>query len=188
LINCTISGNTGHGVECRYGSVTLTNCILSENARAGVSGVGLGTPRLTNCTISGNAYYGVICSDGVPCMEFGGATLTNCILWGDTPQEVLVQPGCEDPWHGEPEMTYCDVQGGYAGTGNIDADPRFVDPAAGDYHLGAGSPCIDAGNNAAVPAGVLTDLDGHPRFVDDPNTPDTGSGTPPIVDLGAYEF
>ena len=26
------------------------------------------------------------------------------------------------------------------------------------------------------------------RFFDDPNTPDTGSGWPPIVDMGAYEF
>ncbi len=34
----------------------------------------------------------------------------------------------------------------------------------------------------------MTDLDGNPRFVDDPNTDDTGFGDPPIVDMGAYEF
>jgi hypothetical protein len=51
-----------------------------------------------------------------------------------------------------------------------------------------GSPCIDAASNAEVPADVTTDLDGRPRFVDDPNTPDTGQGTPPIVDMGPYEF
>jgi len=39
-----------------------------------------------------------------------------------------------------------------------------------------------------VPGDVTTDLDGNARFVDDPYTPDTGSGTPPIVDMGAYEF
>ncbi len=32
------------------------------------------------------------------------------------------------------------------------------------------------------------DLDGNQRFVDDPNTDDTGFGDPPIVDMGAYEF
>jgi hypothetical protein len=32
------------------------------------------------------------------------------------------------------------------------------------------------------------DLDGNPRFVDDPDTDDTGHGTPPIVDMGAYEY
>ena len=48
--------------------------------------------------------------------------------------------------------------------------------------------CIDAGNNAAISSNVLTDLDGNSRFVDDPATPDTGVGTPPIVDLGCYEY
>ncbi|MDY7109555.1 MAG: choice-of-anchor Q domain-containing protein [Planctomycetota bacterium] len=58
----------------------------------------------------------------------------------------------------------------------------------GDYRLAPGSPCIDAGDNMAVPEGVDTDLDGNPRFVDDPATEDTGNGEPPIVDMGAYEF
>jgi parallel beta-helix repeat protein len=56
-----------------------------------------------------------------------------------------------------------------------------------DYHLLPNSPCIDAGDNTAVPAGVTTDLDGNPRFVDQPEIPDTGSGTAPIVDMGAFE-
>ncbi len=56
-----------------------------------------------------------------------------------------------------------------------------------DYHLLPASPCIDAGDNTAVPAGVTTDLDGNPRFVDQPEVPDTGNGTAPIVDMGAYE-
>jgi len=46
---------------------------------------------------------------------------------------------------------------------------------------------VDAGDNTAVPAGITTDLAGQPRFVDDPKVPDTGRGTPPIVDMGAYE-
>jgi hypothetical protein len=98
-----------------------------------------------------------------------------------------------------PVVSYSDIEGGLTGTGNIDADPAFVDPDGADndpntwedndYRLGAGSPCIDAGDNTASRAGVTTDLDGNPRFVDDPNTdPDTGNGTPPIVDMGAYEY
>jgi hypothetical protein len=53
-----------------------------------------------------------------------------------------------------------------------------------------GSPCIDAGDSLAVPAGVTTDLDGAARFADDASTPDTGNsdGVNPIVDIGAYEF
>jgi hypothetical protein len=59
--------------------------------------------------------------------------------------------------------TYCDVHGGWAGQGNLDADPLFADANSGDYHLKsqAGrwdanegrwtrdevtSPCIDAGD------------------------------------------
>jgi len=67
---------------------------------------------------------------------------------------------------------YSDVQLGYAGTGNIDANPMFADD---DGRLLAGSPCIDAGNDAAVPSGVTTDLDGNPRI----------QGT--CVDMGAFE-
>ena len=51
-------------------------------------------------------------------------------------------------------------------------------------HLLAGSLCIDAGDNNAVPDSVTTDLDGNPRFFDDPLTPDSGVGSPPIVTGG----
>ncbi len=44
-----------------------------------------------------------------------------------------------------------------------------------------------------MPKGTTTDLDGNPRFVDDPDTPDCPQapgtcGDPPVVDMGAYEF
>jgi hypothetical protein len=63
----------------------------------------------------------------------------------------------------------------------------FVDQANGDFHLRQGSPCIDAGDNSAysLPA---TDFEGDDRRIDDPTVPDTGYGTPPIVDMGADEF
>ena len=80
------------------------------------------------------------------------------------------------------------MQGAWPGAGNINADPLFRNPLTADYHLAPRSPCIDAADNTAVPAGFTTDLDGRPRFVDDPATPDTGNGDPPIVDMGAYEF
>ncbi|MCB8987848.1 MAG: DUF11 domain-containing protein [Ardenticatenaceae bacterium] len=76
---------------------------------------------------------------------------------------------------------------GEDGGGNLDADPRFVAPTAGDLHLGPDSPAIDAGDNTAVPVGIVTDLDGRSRFIDVPFVPDSGSGTPPLVDMGAYE-
>jgi fibro-slime domain-containing protein len=61
---------------------------------------------------------------------------------------------------------------------------------SGDYHLQPTSPCIDAGDNDAVPNNVKIDLDGVPRFIDDPDTVDTGvpTGDAPYVDMGAYEY
>ena len=62
--------------------------------------------------------------------------------------------------------------------GNIDDDPLFVDPAAGDYHLQAGSPCIDAGtSDVPDPPGLpATDFEGDDRVI----------GAAP--DMGADEF
>ncbi|MEZ6317713.1 MAG: GC-type dockerin domain-anchored protein [Phycisphaerales bacterium] len=89
--------------------------------------------------------------------------------------------------------------GSIAGTGSGD-DPMFADAAGADYALLAGSPAIDAGDNAYVPADVADadedgdlleplplDLAGASRFQDDPAVADTGAGTSPIVDLGPYE-
>jgi hypothetical protein len=45
---------------------------------------------------------------------------------------------------------------------------------------------LDGDGDTAEPLPV--DLAGKVRFADDPATPDTGSGAPPIVDMGAYEF
>ena len=65
----------------------------------------------------------------------------------------------------------------------------------------AASPCIDSGANNARPADSLDldddgdadepipfDLDWNPRFVDDPDSENTGCGAPVILDMGAYEF
>ena len=59
--------------------------------------------------------------------------------------------------------------------------------AAGNYGLEPGSPPIDAEDNSAIPIELSTDPDSNP-LIDDPNTVDSGRGTPPIVDMGAYEL
>lgn len=60
-------------------------------------------------------------------------------------------------------------------TGSISADPLFVDYTTEDYHLSAGSPCIDTGANDAHSAPSV-DLDGVARPV--------GA----VIDMGAYEY
>ena len=72
---------------------------------------------------------------------------------------------------GSPSVTYSNVQGGFPGVGNIDADPLFVSDT--DLHLQSGSPCKDTGTATGAPS---DDLDGQPR--------PSCSG----YDMGAYEY
>lgn len=201
LTDCAIVGNSatstsadGGGIYCIFASLTMTNCVIYGNAAerdgGGVHLDGYMIWTFINCTFSANT-----ANDQGGAIWYGdtGPMVTNCILWGDTPQEIYASGVTAT-------VTYCDVQGNWGDPNdhNIDADPLFVDAdgpdgdpntwSDNDYHLGAGSPCIDAANNVAVPPEVTTDLDGDPRFVDDPDTPDTGVGDPPIVDMGAYEY
>lgn len=66
-------------------------------------------------------------------------------------------------------------------SGNISADPLFVNPSTGDYHLRPGSLSIDRGDNTA-PNLPLTDFDGTPRIADG------DSDGASVVDIGAFEF
>ena len=58
--------------------------------------------------------------------------------------------------------------------------------APSDLRLGGGSPAVDAGKNAGIDRCSL-DLEGGQRFLDAPAVADTGSGTAPIINTGAYE-
>jgi predicted outer membrane repeat protein len=179
LVACAFSGNSavygGGGMFNSGSSPLLANCTFEGNTASLGGGMRNGTgstPRLTNCTFSANSASrggGIYNWDASP-------ALTNCILWADAPDEIYNYDLASAP-----VVAYSDIQGGYpAGTGNIDADPRFVDAAGGDLHLGACSPCIDAGDNAA-PNLPAYDFEGDDRILDG-----DGSGTA-IVDMGVDE-
>lgn len=84
--------------------------------------------------------------------------ITNCIIW-DGGNEILNADGSII------SIAHSNIQGGWSGIGNIDADPCFAEVDANDFHLksqggswspdsqswvqdGVTSPCIDAGNPA----------------------------------------
>lgn len=140
--DCVIAENTGPGVEFQwFGDTTLRNCLVQGN-QAMFFGSGIyadenAVVRAHNCTIVGNS--GV---PGVYTTFDAHAELVNCIVRGNTAPQVATGIGSLDVRHSN-------VEGGFAGAGNLDADPLFVDAVGGDWRLQSASPCVDAGDSGA---------------------------------------
>jgi len=175
ISRCVLKNNTavkGGGGLCNYfGSSMVINCIFTGNTAESGGGLYAATSvRLVNCTIAGNS-----ATEGGAIYNLSGALdVVNCVIWNNGPSEVHIGGGTAS-------VTYSDIQGGFTGQGNIDADPLFADPANGDYHLksqagrwdsfsgswmidGITSPCIDTGDpnmpvgNEAEPNGARINM------------------------------
>ena len=172
ITNCMITNNyayLGGGLYLRDSSPTIENSMIVRNRATGLAHGGGGiyledsSPTIIHCTVSSNfaGQYGgaIFCDNASP-------RITNSILWGNSAiygSEIHV-------YSGSPVVTYSDVEGGWSGEGNIEANPSFA--GAITFHLGPVSPCVDSGTDA----GVYTDMDGQRR--------PWGAG----FDMGADEF
>ena len=172
ISNCMInenSANNGGGIFCySSSSPEVTNCLLARNAASNRGGgvyTYYSSPVITNCTLARNS-ASTSRGGGAYFSNSGSPKIINCILWSDSSGEI----NCSSV---TPTVTYSDIRGGYTGTGNISDNPSFVNSAAGNYHLRADSPCIDAGTDSGAPA---TDIEGNPRPL--------GAA----YDMGAYEY
>ena len=179
IINCKIIGNQDTGIKLwNESNPTIVNCIIAGNAGAGIQ---LWTDRIgrftkysyatiTNCTIVGNYQQGIL---------EGKSTVINSIIYDNGRGNGYVQ--VDSPYS---TVTYSNIQGGWLGTGNIDADPLFVQPGYwdengtpedlnddfwvdGDYHLWPDSLCVNAGDPSFTAEVVKTDFDGQPRIMAD---------------------
>ncbi|MHC4945056.1 MAG: right-handed parallel beta-helix repeat-containing protein [Planctomycetota bacterium] len=192
--NNVVKGNTaelfGGGIEFHDNCTpVLLNNIVTGNSVSAVNGGGGGmlfstnsSGVVTNNTVSENT---ADCGGGIYCFA-SSPVITNSILWNNT---ALFGPEIYPVTSSYPDVTYCDVRGGWTGTGNIDVDPLFEDPVGGDFHLTCASPCIDAGDNTA-PSLPAKDFDHDPRTF-----PGNGKGgfvgAQPqgfTVDMGADEY
>jgi hypothetical protein len=190
LINCEFLQNSSSGSTLMGGSSSgggavggslFINCLFRGNSTSSGNprGGGLSTTgTLVNCTVTNNSLGG-----SVPINSAGGVDsqpiIMNCIVFGNTNLEVSTIG----------TALYSCIEGGFPGTGNIDADPLFVNAATGDFHLQDASPCRDTGDRTLLPADSQ-DLDG------DGNTLETLSRDLDLnrrivngeVDMGAYEW
>jgi hypothetical protein len=176
LTNCSFIGNEasdadGGGMYNKSGSPSLTNCSFFANTAL----VGGGTcnsssnATFTNCTFSSNT---ALNNGGGLCNYNSNLILSNCIVWGNLGGGIQ---GIYNYQLSVSTVTYSIIQGAsiYPGTGNLFADPLFVDaanPAGPDgihrtaddgISLQASSPAINTGNpTTTIPT---TDITGYTR-------------------------
>ena len=192
-----IHGNSGSGLFARHSTVNATNCLMYDNAAAGVALTYGGNYSLDYVTIAsyGNNTEGLIindfycqdqlCSTGV-FVNSVAASLRNCIIAGSSRDEIsLTNAAAEIPQViFDVMMTDCVVtvdelldEDNFPGFLDdicmgceqyMFGDTLFVDESSFDFHLDTMSIALDM---ARPLQSVTTDLEGFAR---DPETPDTG--------------
>ncbi len=178
--NCVLTDNSalncGGGICCDRGGI-VQNCLVVSNS-AGDCGGGimlLTNGIVENCTVSANDADN--CGGGVHCIGSGesGICVYNSILYAN-----LAATGSNYYNSGSGiDCSFCCSMPLMAGVSNIDINPMFVDPAAGNYCLQEGSPCVDNGTNIVA---IGKDLNGVSRPLDG------NADGEARCDMGAYEF
>jgi len=134
-------GRYGAGIVLNFSGAVIKNNIIAYNyggedyGGGGIWCVGNGDdPKIIeNNTIFENT--SLLGGGGIRIWS-ANVNMTNCILWGN-----ISNSGGQIQGNGV--VTFCNIEGGYGGEGNIDEDPLF-EPL--HFILADGSPCIDMGN------------------------------------------
>jgi len=167
------SANSGGGISMGNNATpSLLNNLLISNTQDGLW-VGSSSPVVVNNTIVGSGLPSS--GDGIRLRSNSGCTPPYCTT-GSITNNIIVsyEVGIFGTGVITPVIDYNDVWGNttadyslpasvVTGTHNILLDPLFTNPAADDYHLQSGSPCVDAGDPAGVPPAPPTDIDGDTR-------------------------
>lgn len=155
ILNNIIMNNTakyGAGIVLNYTGATVKNNIIYGNSLSSTYNAGagiwannvLGTNKnlIENNTICGNSSLNG--TAGILSIYSANLIIRNNIIWGNTsPGNMQIMPASG----GSVTVTYCDVQNGYTGAGNINVNPQFTDS---NFVLSNGSVCIDAGDSSTI--------------------------------------
>lgn len=183
LANCIFRNNAadyGAVAYCSdFASPDITGCVMTENY-AFVGGSVLfcvdSYPALTNNTMVGNEVLNVDewFATGVLHSVFSKPRPVNCII-RENPSNDFFGGQIHE---GKPYYTiYSNIEDGYPGEGNFDADPLFDGGEPHPFQLTDGSPCINAGTPVLEGLWLPTlDLAGNARV-------QLGR-----IDVGAYEW
>ncbi|NQT34250.1 choice-of-anchor D domain-containing protein, partial [bacterium] len=173
------SADYGGGFYINNTTPTLDHLLIMNNHAvrwgAGIYCTADALPTLINLTVAGN--LSDIGNGGIHVFNGGSATIVNSIFWNNTP---AARPGGMT-------VTYTDIQGGYAGAGNLDTDPLFEDSDNDLYHLTEDSPCIDAGDPDFDDDPDETRADIGAFYYDQPFEPDIFI-SPAALDFGDVEL
>jgi hypothetical protein len=174
---------SGGAVYTESSALDIVNCIFYDNtagaSASSTTGGGAVFTRgsgavIANCTFTRNSTRYPANGGGAVYNFLDTTVIANSILWGNT---AVVGPQVYNNFSTETTITHCNIdQAGFeTGNGNMRMDPLFADPLQEDFHLQAGSPCIDVG---AADAQGLPEVD----FEDKPRVIGL------TVDMGAYEY
>jgi parallel beta-helix repeat protein len=176
--------NGDHGIDDSFaaGATIVANSVY-KNVTAGINveGQSTGGTLANNISVDNGIKSPRTHSDiRVESGSTAGTTMDHDLVYLTTADTLLI-------WN---SINYTSLAAFQAASGQeahgIQADPKWSSPGAGDFHLLAESPAIDSADSGATGQPSL-DVDGNAR-VDDPATPNTGTGPRLYDDRGAYEF
>jgi predicted outer membrane repeat protein len=126
--------------------VSFTNCILWQNSAYGGGGIysDKSVVTITYCTVSGNSATQNE-GGGLYCKNNSDAVIMNSIYWQNTADD---DPEVYYDGTSSISISYSNIEGSFAGEGNLNTDPLFIDINDGDFQLQPGSPCMGTDQNA----------------------------------------
>ena len=186
FVNNVITNNEaryGCGMVVDYSGAKIKNNIIYKNFGGqdyggggiwtignGVNPIIIENNHIVENSVTGSGNYGG--KGGAMFIWMGTVTARNNIIWSNTQSQGGPVAQIEG---GVANITYSNVEDGFAGTGNINLNPEFTNP---NLFLDQNSPCIDAGN----PNQIYNDPEDpiNPSFAEFPSMGNLRN------DMGAY--